>query len=247
MEGGTKDMWKIAICDSDALFAEELAKEIVAFYQKRNFEVEISIYQEGSKLLDSMDSPKDVVFLNTRLKDAPGFGVAAFLRINQVIEHPLIVFLSDYKDDMQAAFEYHPVDFINKSAWKKELERAADRLWVWEHRARSVQIGTKRQNTIVRVSDIVYFESEGHFLTVHFANGDDDYNFRGNLSEYTMRLKDQYFAQPNKSCLVNCAYVDKLEDKVVMKDGTRLKYSKSRKQHMEEMMYRYAREMLRLL
>lgn len=241
-------MWKIAICDSDAQFAEELAAEIDAFYRKRDFEVEISIYHEGSKLLDSMlDTPKDVVFLNTRLSDSPGYGIAAFLRINQVIEHPLIVFLSDNKDDMQPAFEYHPVDFIHKSAWKKELERAADRLWIWEHRARSIQLGTKRDHTIVRVSNIIYFESDGHFLCVHCTDDEDGYYFRGNLSDYAARLKDQYFIQPNRSFLINCAYVDRLEDKVVMKDGERIKYSRSRKQEMEEMMKRYAYEMLRML
>lgn len=240
-------MWKIAICDSDETFAAELAKGIEAFYKKRNFEAEISIYHQGAALLESMDPPKDVVFLNTRLGDAPGFGIAAFLRINQAIEHPLIVFVSDHREDMQAAFEYRPVDFINKPEWEKELERAMDRLWVWEHRARGIELGTKRKNVAVRVSEIVYFKSDGHYMSAHFANGDDDYQFRGNLADYAERLKDQYFAQPSKSYLVNCAYVDKIADQIVLKNGETLPYPKTRKRDMEEMLKRYAHEMLRML
>lgn len=239
-------MWKIAVCDSDSLFADELAGEIMTFYTKRGMDVEMSIYHEGARLLESMDSPKDVVFLNTRLSDSPGFGIAAFLRIDQVIEHPLLVFLSDYKDDMQAAFEYNPVDFINKSTWKKELERAMDRLWVWQHRSNVIELGTKRNHEFVRISDIVYFESDGHYMDACCKDG-KEYHFRGRLSDYAERLKDQYFVQLNKSILVNCSYVDRIGNQVIMKDGNEIPYAKARKQKIEEMLRRYVNEMLRRL
>lgn len=238
-------MWEIAICDSDPLFAEELAKEIRAFYHGRNFEVRIKIYLEGAKLLDEMDTGKDVVFLNTRLSDARGFGIAAFLRMNHAVDHPLIVFLSDHSEDMQAAFEYCPVDFINKSVWKKELERALDRLWIREHHARSIQLGTKKKNIVARVSDIVYIESEGHYLTAHMMG--DKYRFRGNLRDYARLLDEQYFAQPSKSHLVNCAFVERVEDRVIMKNDSKIPFTKARKPQMEKMMKRYAHEMLRML
>ena len=186
-------MWEIAICESDPLFAEELADEIYTFYNERDFKVQITIYGEGARLMEEMDRPMDVVFLNTRLCDAPGFGVAAFLRLNNEIDQPLLVFIGSQKEDMQAAFEYRPIDFIRPKSWRKDLERAVERLWVWEHRTKYIQLGTKTRNTLVRTADIQYFESQGHYLTVYFTDRENrfqEYRFRGNLWEYSKNRKD---------------------------------------------------------
>ncbi len=243
-------MWEIAICESDPLFAEELADEIYNFYNERDFKVQITIYGEGARLLEEMEHPKDVVFLNTRLSDAPGFGVAAFLRINNEVDHPLLVFISSKKEDMQAAFEYRPVDFIRMKSWRKDLERAVDRLWVWEHRTKYIQLGTKTRNTLVRTADIQYFESHGHYLTVYFNDKESrfqEYRFRGNLWEYEKELKKQYFVRTSKSFLVNCAFADSLEDKVIMRNGRKIPCSRNRKDDVGKMLERYANEMLRRL
>lgn len=236
-------MWDVVICDSDEFFVHFLRKRIEEFYEERDFEVKVRSYSNGHRFMDALekeDEPMDLIFLNTKLSDMSGFVVAELIRLADERKRGVLIFLGEDGTDVFQSFLYQPFWYIKKNEWFKELDKALQQLWKIDLRERSLRVRNNRVSSYVRVAEIVFIESDGHYLRFHCVDG--DYRFRSSMKYYEERLMCYYFVHPSKSYLINCAYVDRFEDKVIMKDGSMIPCSKSKKAEAQKMRERYVHE-----
>jgi len=234
-------MWEIVICDADAGFAKMLEEKLYAFYQSRDFEARVTICLNGQEFVKAMDQPVDLVFMNTRLPDMTGYIPLEVIRLRPEKEKVIIILLSEHDEDVFDAFTFQPFAYIRKKFFEQEFERGMKRLWATDHRMRSIRIRFRQKERLVRVSDIMYMESQGHYVDIYCING-LKYRFRSSIGYLLKLLEGNYFAQPSKSYLVNCAYVKEIRKKVILSDDTEIPCSKSRKSQTEKMWQRYIQE-----
>lgn len=238
-------MWDIAICESDENFVALLTEKLKEFYSGREFEITIHVYSNGQSFIDALNQPQDLIFLNTQLSDMSGFVVAELLLLSRKQKNPVLIFMSDQEKGVFRSFFYQPFWYIRKDMLEDELNTALKRLWILDHRERSVHIRQKRSDKYIRVEDIIYIETQGHNLVFHCKDG--DYRFRSRMAVYEERLKDYYFVHPAKSFLINCAHVDMFTNTVRMKDGSIIPCSKARCAEAKRMRQRYIDEVERCL
>lgn len=230
-------MWNIALCDSDAAFSRNFGEVVQRYFQEKEFEVKLKWYSTGAEFVDDKEEAK-LVFINTRLSDMKGYALAEMMAAGK--SRALLIFLSDYDEDVFEAFRYHPFRYVRKSKWEDEIGGVLDALWLEEHRDRSLLIRRKRGDILIPLDNIVYMESRGHYVHIHCIDG--VYQIREKLSVYKEMLQGRYFVHPSKSFLVNCAHIESFGTAVQLKTGEQLNCSKSRKRAAEQLHQRYLEE-----
>ena len=182
-------MWEIVMCDSDKSFASKLEDHVRNFYQDRKLETNVRIYTEGASFCRDLDDRKmDLIFLNTRLADVHGYELAREIRNREEKKETSLIFLSDHDEDVFEAFSYQPVAYMRKMRAEQELEKILCRLWAIKHAGRSITVRHQRSHKLIRIQDIMYLESQGHYLSIHCADG-ENYRFRGRMAVYEEMLQ----------------------------------------------------------
>ncbi|MCI7323194.1 MAG: DNA-binding response regulator [Lachnospiraceae bacterium] len=235
-------MLEIVICDSDSGFTDMLETKLKDFYACRDYGVSVRNFSDGQSAMRALGEagPLDLLFLNTKLADMSGFVVADMVQLSPGKKDCRLIFMSSSQEDVFETFFYQPVWFIRKQFVDEELEKALNRLWALDHRKRSILIHEGRSTRYVRIEDIQYFESEGHYLCVKTEK--ESYRIRGSMIRYEELLRGYYFVHPSKRYLVNCAHVASASDKILMKDGSEINCSKGKKAEVKRVLERYLEE-----
>lgn len=231
-------MWNIIICDSDATFSRRFGEVVQEFYRQKDFEVNLKWYPTGAAFAEESEGHVNLAFINTRLDDMKGYSLAEMMIANK--SRALLIFLSDHDEDVFEAFRYRPFRYMRKALWETETGGMLDDLWREEHRDRSILIRRNRGDIVIRLDDIIYMESRGHYVHIHCI--DRVYQIREKLSVYKEMLRGRYFIHPAKSFLVNCVHIESFGTAVQLKNGEQLNCSKSRKHAAEQLHQQYLEE-----
>lgn len=233
-------MWNVIVCDEDDSFAERVGTKLFEFYDPRGFDILVRLYSNGTSLLHQFDRPLHLIVMNTRYR---GKLVCSLARqIHSIHPKAHIIFYSENDNDVFETVKYHPYAFIRKSRWEEELICSLNNLWENEHRGRYVHVRQNRKNIALLVDEIMYLESDGHYVDFHCPDH-VVYRTREKLPYYHKLLEPFYFMQPSKGYLVNCMYIHSCANPITLTNGERISCAKSRYRATMEYFERYLREM----
>jgi two-component system LytT family response regulator len=208
----------------------------------------------------------DVVFLDVQMPGVDGFGVIEALGPRNM---PTTVFVTGYDDFALQAFDADAVDYLLKpfddSRFEEAMERIKRRLkevngpgdetgpffgpelqklaakrskrgamWQW------IVIKNRDHRRLVITEEIDWIEAAGVYVTLHV--GENEYLYRGGLTEVASHLDPSQFVQVHRSYVVNLRSVALLERRshsefeILLKSGKRLVLSRSFRAHVEAML-----------
>ena len=196
---------RIILCDDDISFVHAFEKQLRSVLEARGSAPEIILTHTGMDALREItQSPADVLFLDIEMPEQDGFSVAGELT---AMEHrPLIVFLSGMDHLVYQSFAFQPFWFLRKSH-PEELTSLADRLvQVWRERQIYYTVSVNGKNIRLPVSDIVYLESGGHYITA-FRQG-EPVRFKARMSDVEKELSRHGFVRCHVGYLVNCRFIE---------------------------------------
>ncbi len=202
--------------------------------------------ESGSDAVAAIESlSPDVVLLDVQMPELDGFDVIDAIGADAM---PITVFVTAHDAHAIRAFDTHALDYLLKPVDDERFVRAIERarIRVAERDARARELGgllasPERDRRIVlrdrgRVivldhGDIDWISAEGDYVRV-YAGG------RGYLVRHTMvamesRLDAKAFARIHRSAIVNVTRVREIRTHgdrdylVILRDGTRLKMSRS--------------------
>lgn len=229
---------RFLFCDDDATFLSELEEAIKKVLQKQGKEADLIFYTSGKQLLkdfkqneEKQEYRVDAVFLDIDMPEKDGFQVAeAIIRLENP---PAVIFVSHMEHLVFQAFSYSPLWFLTKSDLSP-LEQIFDKLEVraaMDQRLFSFQF--KGKKIWIKINDIIYFESNGHYLTLF--TGKEQYRFKGSIGEMERELKKHHFIRCHVGFLVNCQYISMIDsDEIKLRHGFRLPLSRNRKKLVQE-------------
>jgi two-component system LytT family response regulator len=198
----------------------------------------------------------DVVFLDIQMPELDGLGVIDAVGIDEM---PLTVFVTAYDHHAIRAFDANALDYLVKpfsdARFHATLARMRGRLQ--ERRAADAGLARlmaserARRQTLDRlvvkaggvtrfltVTEVDWIEAADVYVTLHTAG--KQILYRAPLSEMAERLDARRFVRIHRSAIVNIDCVAQLEPlshgefDVVLKNGTRLRLSRTYKCHLEE-------------
>ena len=234
---------RIAICDDDADFADNLRALMEKELASLHVSPVISVYNDGETFI--ADRPKcDAVFLDIDMPALNGFDIAE--QINRMGE-TLIVFVTMHDELVYSSIKFRPFRFIRKSHLTDELSEvlsALNKTICKRNAGRKFEFQTRSGSVFLDISSIEYIEIYGHWLHV-CVDGGEDLECYGSLSEFEKELAPFDFIRTHKSYLVNCKYIYAIEKgQIVLDDKTKILLSRYRAGAVRDKFKNYIRSEL---
>lgn len=224
---------KIAICEDDKeqqQFIESLLKE-----NKKYNDIEIRLFDSGEELIDAYQSGQvfSIIFLDMQMKELNGIETGQYLR--KYDKKAIIIIITSILEYAMDGYSINAFEFIlkpiDREKFDKILERAFKKVKDYTQKVYIVQ--AKDRVKVVRLSDIIYFESIGKKVDIHSIEGVESSNESISVVEKQFVLDG--FIRISRFYLLNMRYIKEIQvDNILLKDGERLKYSEKLQKSIKE-------------
>jgi len=156
----------------------------------------------------------ELIFLDVQMPGASGFELFERIPIEA-----WVIFITAYEEFALRAFEVNALDYLTKPVRQQRLSAALDR---FEHRVRleAPAIGLKMSDSIlltigrrarfVKIASIDYILAEGDYTRV-IVEGSSIGTVLKSMKEWEKELPENHFYRIQRSTIVNCEHVDRLE------------------------------------
>lgn len=114
---------KIAICDDEAFWINELQILLKEYYITRHFDIYVSLFSCGTELLMAKDK-FDLIFMDYQMENLNGIETAR--KIRNLNNNCAIIFVSSYPDIAIDTFEVEAFRFLIKPIDKVKLFKSID-------------------------------------------------------------------------------------------------------------------------
>lgn len=228
-------MIRIALCDDDKTFLEQLSANIKQFCQEHDKVVETTLFTQGEVLLNriSLGNDFDLLFLDVGMPKINGLEVAQEVRkCNRQI---LIIFLTSFIGFAPEAFEVEAFRYITKFRVKEKLasalQDAIQRLEA-SHR-KSLTISCYNDIQRIPYEEILYVQRVDRLLEIVTVQH-RSMNCRKGIKQLIEELQDDRFVLVDRGCFVNIEHVQEIvRNRLHLTDGTYLSVSRTHLQNIK--------------
>lgn len=234
---------RVLICDDDCLFTNKIRTLIQSYFSGMGVKAKIHTYccweEIGTPILDSYD----IAFLDLDFsgKNYTGIDIAKSLR--KVRQDSIIIFLTNYVEYAPEGYEVQAFRYILKGDLDRKLGSC---LTLALNQLRSsqevIKIQINGELIDIRLSNILYFESQQHTVIAHVQKGSTkkQYLFYSSLTTLETQLASNGFLRIHKSYLVNMDKLKKYQcHEAILNDGTTLRVSEKNYSQQKEKYLRW--------
>lgn len=229
-------MLRIAICDDELIFANELAKYIYQLEKSVCENLEVDIYNDGQSLCSGLSKGKeyDLVFLDIMMPEVDGIDVGTFIRKEILNNFTQIVYVSSDKTYAMELFKVRPMDFLIKPITMENVESVINTaMEIVNGNKKVLTYSIRGESYRTPIRDICYIISRSRKLIVHTNRA--EFEFYGKIDDIEVQLKNCQFVRISKSCLVNFMYIKSIRaERVTMINGEELSVSRDRKDELRK-------------
>lgn len=229
---------RIAIVEDNLTMQNQLHTLLSAIAKKHDINIKVSLFNDGQTFLDQFKDEYDLVYLDVEMPRLDGMQTAQ--RIRELKSNVYLVFVTNYVQYAIEGYQVEAFDFllkpINAFTFENHFNKFLKR---FEKLKDDSSITIKYKNEVTRLStqDILYVESEGHYL--YFHTQDNTYTSLNTLKEIEKELQAYHFFRANNHYLVNLRYVSSVKEDMAYVSEHKLKISRPRKKHFMQALTDY--------
>lgn len=214
---------RIAICDDEVLFREELKHFLLSYSKEHRILVEIVSFNNGAELL-AHKKAFDVLFLDYAMPGDNGMTIARTLRANNALCS--IIFVTSFPGFMQESFEVAPFRFLEKPVSQKNVYDVLDSYIHQQNSLAPILVCGKFGQRSIAFKDIVFIEGDGKHCTIHTAS--ETIPCSKNLSKALSLLPFHCFVRTHKGFAANMYYIDHFKkDELFFSTGDKIYISRT--------------------
>lgn len=228
-------MFKIAVCDDESLFAENLKELISNYMTEKDLVCEIDTYISGKKLLEQgvKVTQYEIIFLDINMEEIDGIKAAETIR--ELSRDVFIVFVTAYVDYSLEGYRLDVIRYLLKgnANFKDTVNECIDA--IMEKKNYSVikkVFNFKEGRKEIILDRLLYIESNLHKLMFYVMDNDGEpYIMSEKLGTLEDELAGNNFIRIHKSYLVNAKYIESItryKVKLKLPDGVELAIPKAR-------------------
>lgn len=205
---------KIAICDDEQIYIDNIAEHLNIFSAENNIDFEKSIFTSSADILAS-DIRFDIAVLDVEMDNINGIKLGSELRKRN--PHIILIYVTAYRKYLDDALNLNAVRFFEKpldpQRFYRGLHDAVKRI-----DNTSISFYLKDQELTERISaqDIIFVEIEKRKTKV--VTRDKEYHSDHHISFWQDKLTSTIFISPHKSYIINFNYVTAYERNYVILD-----------------------------
>ena len=237
-------MIRIAICDDEVQFAENLKNIVESFYSDMDMKAEVDIFCSGDEFLKlQLDMMKyQIIFLDINMDGSDGIETA--VKFRTLSETTILIFVTAFVEYTLAGYKVEALRYILKNdlnfeeAIYESLEAALRKL---NYATKLVTIPFKTGIKKISTGKIVYIESSLHNL--HFYILEDEirkYVIRGTMADAEQYIDSERMLQIHQSYQVNIDFCVRIQyNKIILANGLELPVSKKYSKEARNYFYYY--------
>jgi two-component system LytT family response regulator len=230
---------------------EPLARALVRLLLERDPEVAVAGECTGVAAAAEVERLRpDILFLDVQMPEVDGFDVLAEIGPERA---PVVVFVTAFDRYAARAFEVHALDYVLKpidearfavAVGRAKAQARARRAGTSDPRlgalledharhTRRFLVRTHDRTVVVNAEDVDWIEAADYYASLHV--GGKTHLLRETLTQLAARLDPERFFRVHRSAIVNLDRVREIhplfrgDSELVLKDGTRLRLSRSRR------------------
>ncbi|MGN0160033.1 MAG: LytR/AlgR family response regulator transcription factor [Lachnospiraceae bacterium] len=230
-------MIEIAIVDDEREFADAYISMLQDFFKDFSMEMCVSRFESAERLLRKEDA-FDLYFLDIEMPEMDGMRLAKKIR-EKYGTLPEIVFVTSKEMAVFDAFSVDAMGFIRKAFLETDFERTMMKyVEKWKCRNRKYEFKTEDMMIYKSEEEILFAEVYGHRLILHCTDG--EYEMRGTIDDLDRRLPRENFVEPYRGYLVNCRFIEHIEnDLLILESGMRIPLSRRKRDEVRKKFLRY--------
>lgn len=212
---------QIGICDDNSIDLKLVKNELENILNGVGVSYNIHSYDSGNSLIREISNvcEYDVLLLDIDMPGIDGIDVARRLAESTSLVN--IIFITNHNELVFEAIHYRPFRFIRKEKLKEELSEAIHAVInKISEETLLYEFGSGRDNIKIRILDVDYLESKGHYIQIH--SGGKVTEIRGKISQYEDKLKNYGFIRIHLGYLVNVRKIYNITSKGVLLDNKEL-------------------------
>lgn len=233
-------MIRIAICEDNKEQQNHLEKLILSQEKKDSFE--IHKFDSGENLIKEVDAGQSfpIILLDMKMKELDGIQTAEAIRKRN--EKSIIIIVTSILEYAVDGYSVDAFDFILKPVaqdkFGKVFRKAIKKIQT--DKKKTYVVETRDKLSVLKLNQIVYFESDKKKVTVHCK--ETIYSSNESISSVETKLFDQGFLRISRYYLVNMYYIEAFTGKdILLSTGENLIYSKKnvdelKRKYMDYMM-----------
>lgn len=235
-------MIKIAVCDDEAMFRQDLERLLEAYFSVKTRNYIIEYYSLGEELLKSDYAQYDIFCLDVEISGGMN-GIELAKRIRQKNLKAEIIFTTSHPEEAYCAFEVNTLRYLLKPIQQDMLYKTLDLVLRRrkERAAKLIKLNQGQRFFQLPFSDIIYFETLDRKLKVHTTQ--KFYVVDNKINEVEKQLEEKHFFRIHKSYLINMGYVKEHDQTTItMQNGDVTYISRLRLKAFKEDFRCYLRE-----
>ncbi|MGN0368629.1 MAG: LytR/AlgR family response regulator transcription factor [Wujia sp.] len=210
---------QVVICDDNPNDIQLMEKEVHRVLDPLGCEHEIAVYSNANLLSKELEQLQcaDILLLDIDMPGMNGIQLAAQLEQQDGIVN--IIFVTNRNDLVFEAIHCRPFRFVRKEFLREELDEALTAvLKKIKEETLLYEFGSGQDMMKLRIRDIVFIESSGHYISIHMKDGSAK-KIRGKISDYEMRLGQLGFVRIHIGYIVNLREIYSISNKSVILDS----------------------------
>ncbi len=241
-------MIRVGICDDEDIVRNKTTNILNSLFNKFTNDFSIISYSNGDLLLKEHEEDNfNIIFLDIDMPKISGFDVAK--RIRETNTKVYIIFITSHEELVYKSFDFQPFHFLRKQSEEnliEDLNILVLKIMKIFKSYKTIILSTSDNQYVTSLNNIVYLESEKHYINYYLKNG-DVIKVRGKLVEVEYDLIENDFIQIHKSYIVNLGLISKIDNKnneLLINGSIYLPISRKYKKELEESYLNYLQMIL---
>lgn len=226
-------MIRIAICDDFPDVVTQLNKYLSEYQQLNERQLDVKSFYNAEDLWEHLKENRcDLVILDIELVEMNGVELGQLIRTELNDYAMKIVYISAKNCYDRQLFDVQPLNFLPKPIDKEKLFKMIDlTIQLSNNNERFFTFENKQGAFRIKFSDILYFESFGHYLRISTKSG--DYEFKSTMSEVMEQISEARFIQVHRSYIINYDNTSHIKyEEITMSNGYVVPVSRDRRKEV---------------
>lgn len=202
---------KIAICDDEQRFRQELHERLSAYFIRNQIDCEIREFADGQTFV-AVNNTFDLVFMDYQLED--GNGIDFVRQIRRVNPNLLVVFLTVYAEHAIESIRLNTFRYLVKPVTDELLEEALDSFVKLYKYTKKIIVTANGKTYYIDADDVMYIEADKKYTSIRTVSG--QIRCSKSISEFYSEIHNAHFFRTHRSYILNMKYISSIDKKTVL-------------------------------
>jgi len=206
---------KVAICEDEALFADELSENVIKFFVDKGIDAATEHFSDGKAFAENFTPQHgyDVIFMDINL----GFnrdGMEFAAKIRSIDKTVPLIFVTSLENRAVDGYDVGAFGFVVKKNIDEKLPRVLEKLYKELYCKKSIALTGKDRTEIILADNILWVQSSGRGTEIYMI--DESFSDIRSIGHFAELLDSEDFISVHKSVYVNISKIKRIDTNTVM-------------------------------